>query len=77
VRLFRRAVPAGPTAATTWIDTIEFPDTWVDVRQPRHQQKHRKLVARHRKELRREIAAGHILHGLEWEIVGVRGSLTG
>lgn len=54
-----------------WIDSIDFPERWVDLRQWRDRVARRRLVARHRKELQREIAPGHVLHGRAWQIIGL------
>lgn len=53
------------------IDSIDFPEPWVDLRQVQDRLARRELVARHREELTREIAPGHVLHGRAWEIVGL------
>lgn len=54
-----------------WIDSIAFPEPWIDLRGWRDRVACRRLVARHRKELRREIAPGHVLHGRAWTIIGL------
>lgn len=51
---------------------MEFPQPWIDLRRFRDRLVNGGLVARHRKELRREIAPGHVLHGRDWEIIGLR-----
>lgn len=56
---------------TAWIDSLDFPEAWIDLRVRRDRVARRGLVARHRNELRREIAPGHVLHGREWEIIGL------
>lgn len=55
---------------TAWIDSLEFPEPWIDLR-GRRDRVARRALARHRRELRREIAPGHVLHGREWEIIGL------
>ena len=56
---------------TSWIDAIVFPEPWIDVRRVNDRLARRDLVAGHRKELKREIARGHVLHGRDWEIIGL------
>lgn len=58
-------------ALADWIDSIDFPEPWVDLRQVQDRLARRDLVARHREELTLEIAPGHVLHGRAWEIVGL------
>lgn len=55
----------------TWIDSLEFPERWIDLRERRDRVARRSVVARHRRELRREIAPGHVLHGRAWTIIGL------
>lgn len=54
-----------------WIDSFDFPEGWIDLRGRRDRVAHRGVVARHRRQLRREIAPGHVLHGRGWEIIGL------
>ncbi|MBU2693952.1 hypothetical protein [Pimelobacter sp. 30-1] len=56
---------------TSWIDSLDLPERWIDLRRRRDRVARRTLVARHRRELRREIAPGHVLHGRAWEIIGL------
>lgn len=56
---------------TAWIDSLDFPEPWIDLRRRRDRVARRTLVARHRRELRREIAPGHVLHGRDWELIGL------
>ncbi len=56
---------------TSWIDSIVFPEPWIDLRRVNDRLARRDLVAGHRKELKREIARGHVLHGRDWEIIGL------
>lgn len=56
----------------SWIDSIEFPERWVDLRRFRDRLSNRALVGSHRRELRREIGPGHVLHDREWTIIGLR-----
>jgi hypothetical protein len=56
---------------TSWVGSIEFPEPWIDLRQLKQRLERRDLVARHRKELVREIAPGHVLHGRAWKIIGL------
>ncbi len=58
-------------ALVGWIDSIDFPEPWIDLRQVKDRLARRDLVVRHRNELSREIAPGHVLHGRVWEIVGL------
>lgn len=55
---------------TTWIDTIAFPESWVDLRPFRERVRHRKMLSRLRRELRRELAPEHELSAGRWTIVG-------
>lgn len=55
---------------TTWIDTIPFPESWVDLRQFRDRLPHRKLVSSLSRELRREISPRHDLAGTGWTVIG-------
>lgn len=61
----------GDAALAGRIDAIDFPEPWIDLRQEKDRLVQRDLVARHRKELSREIAPGHVLHGRVWEIIGL------
>jgi hypothetical protein len=54
-----------------WIDGVRFPSPWVDLRPWRNRISHWQLLARHRRELRVEIAEGHVLHGRRWRIIGI------
>ena len=38
---------------TAWIDSLDFPEPWIDLRGRRDRVARRRLVARYRKELRR------------------------
>jgi hypothetical protein len=58
---------------TAWIDSLGFSEPWIDLRRRRDRVAHRTLVPRHRRELRREIAPGHVLHGRAWELIGLGG----
>lgn len=54
---------------TAWIDSFEFPEHWIDLRGRRDRA--RRALARHQRELRREIGPGHVLHGRAWDIIGL------
>lgn len=53
-----------------WIDTIEFPEPWVDLRSFRQRVKHRELLSNLRRELHRELSPKHELSTVRWTIVG-------
>jgi hypothetical protein len=56
---------------TAWIDLMDFPEPWVDLRRFRDRLANRSLVASHGRELRREIGPGHVLHNRDWTIIGL------
>jgi hypothetical protein len=56
---------------TDWIDGVEFPGPWVDLRRRRSRLSNWRVLARHRRELSVEIARGHVLHGRRWRIIGI------
>lgn len=55
---------------TSWIDSIDPPEPWIALRQRKQRIGRRGLVARHHRELRREIARGHLLYGRAWKVIG-------
>jgi hypothetical protein len=54
----------------TWIDTIAFPEPWVDLRRLRDRISERKLVSRLRHELRLEVSPEHELWNARWTVIG-------
>lgn len=56
---------------SSWIDLMEFPEPWVDLRRFRDRLANFALVASHRRELRREIGPGHVLRDRDWTIIGL------
>jgi hypothetical protein len=56
---------------TAWIDLMDFPEPWVDLRRFRDRLARRALVASHTRELRCEIGTGHVLRGRDWTIIGL------
>lgn len=57
---------------TIWVDAIDFPEPWIDLRNLGRRHPDRALARRLRKELRREISPGHPLSGQRWTIVASR-----
>ena len=55
---------------SNWIDTVAFPESWVDLRRFRARLSHRKLVSSLSRELRREVSPEHELAAVRWRVIG-------